>query len=460
MPDPVQLSESVLAVVRRWNPAAMSTLAAMPAEFDSTNLGECSPRSVSVVGPPRSGRDAVECAVRASPDFALAGSSSRALLTVLAVDASSVIGREELTLLDDASARGTPVVVALTGIDTHADWQQVLVRDRKILADHHGAVPVTTVPLVSGGEQALLDAMIGASQARVASSGALLVDEFSAVIARTRRMIEAEMAVLSDRSSEDELRSERSRLLADRDGRRGELLVRIRSRLHRAGGELGRQISDAVRTIVLSARSRIEIASPSELEGIAVWLQKEIDSSTRNLDGSIEIVPGVVAARGFSSAPQIPADRPERRRGTEERITVVVGASAGVGLGRMVVAPLEMVPMLDVASVPVTLVLGGVAAWWLTRTRSVMADRARTRGWVEETMSAVRAQWEQRVQEALVDAEEELGAQIMAASRKQAASVHERIVAIDGELRDTARSRSGRLAACERDLAVLKSVGR
>ena len=53
----------------------------------------------------------------------------------------------------------------------------------------------------------------------------------------------------------------------------------------------------------------------------------------------------------------------ELRSGSMDRRSFVVravalGASAGVGLGRLIVAPLSLVPTLDVASVPVTLLLG------------------------------------------------------------------------------------------------------
>ncbi|WP_128646700.1 hypothetical protein [Rhodococcus sp. BS-15] len=74
-------------------------------------------------------------------------------------------------------------------------------------------------------------------------------------------------------------------------------------------------------------------------------------------------------------------EAPPRRRGIEDAIMIVVGASAGVGLGRLVVSPMALVPAWAVANTVITLVLGGVLAWWLTRSRALVADRAHLRGW-------------------------------------------------------------------------------
>ncbi len=52
-------------------------------------------------------------------------------VVLLVVDAASVIGREDLLLLDDAAESGIPVVVALTRIDVYRDWQAVRRRDAR-----------------------------------------------------------------------------------------------------------------------------------------------------------------------------------------------------------------------------------------------------------------------------------------------------------------------------------------
>jgi hypothetical protein len=210
---------------------------------------------------------------------------------------------------------------------------------------------------------------------------------------------------------------------------------------------------------VASARLWIEESSRSELDSLPGRLQHEVESYTVAFDAAIATAVGIGERGGSVALPHFPDDPAMRPRGNEERITVLVGASAGLGLGRIAVIPLEMVPALDIASIPVTLVLGATAAWWLSRTRSIAADRAHARAWLAETMATVRAQWEQRVLNGLLDAEVDLGSAILAESRELVASAQARIAEIDIELRELGQARSGQLAACERDLAVLNGAG-
>ncbi|MFF9561339.1 hypothetical protein ACF1DY_36680, partial [Streptomyces albus] len=241
-------------------------------------------------------------------------------------------------------------------------------------------------------------------------------------------MIEMEIRNLRDSVPGAELRAERSQLLADRDGRRGERLVQVRSRLQRAHGDLLQQIADATRATVAGARAWVDAASRAELGSVPTRLQHEVDHHTRVFDAAMAAAVEVAGTTGYVPFPRIPENPPGRQRGNEERVTILVGASAGLGLGRIAVTPLEMIPALEFASIPVTLVLGGAAAWWLARTRALMADRAHSRSWIVESMSTVRAQWEQRVQSVLLEAEADLGAAIMAESREQLASAQARIV--------------------------------
>ncbi|KAF0959545.1 hypothetical protein MLGJGCBP_07315 [Rhodococcus sp. T7] len=168
---------------------------------------------------------------------------------------------------------------------------------------------------------------------------------------------------------------------------------------------------------------------------------------------------GVAAADPGAAAPlpePVVPDGPEpRHRGLEDRMTILIGASAGLGLGRLVVSPLSMVPALDIASIPLTLALGAVAAWWLTRSRAHVAERAHVRQWATEALVHVRSQWEQFVLARLLAAETRGSEAVIAESRVAAREVDERVAQIDGELRRLAARRSGQLSSCERDLAAV-----
>lgn len=442
MNEAAPLPDAVRRVVQRWNPGSSSARA----DIAGTAPGV----RVYVTGPPRAGGGEVRQILHDSDCCSVVGHETDSDVVVLAVDAASVIGREELQLISGAAARGAPVVVALTGVDVYGDWPAVRRRDGELLAAHSAALARSPIVPVSPNRRC---ALIPAVNGVVRPGDGVFA---GSALARTRAMIEAEIENLRAAGPDADLLDERSRLLADRDGRRTERMALVRSRVQRVRGDLSRRIVDATRDCAVSARAWAEHASRAELRGVPARLQNAIDRHTQTLDAAVvDALNGTAISHG--RGPQVPAEASVRARGLEERVTVVVGASAGLGLGRIAVTPLEMIPALNFASIPVTLALGGLAAWWLTRTRSLMADRATVGSWIDQSMSAVRAHWEQRLQSVLIDAEADLGSVVMAESRERVASAQARVAAIDAELRERARVRAGRLAACERDLATLST---
>ncbi|OYD66577.1 hypothetical protein [Rhodococcus sp. OK302] len=444
--DPTGASAAMRPVVERWNPAGAS---------GNVEEGEFSSAAkVLVIGLPRCGREEVEQLLRSRAGYVTVECATDAIIVLLVIDAASVIGREELELLDEAGVGGVPLAVVLTRVDVYPDWESVRVRDLGILAAHsdvYGAAAVIDLSEHDGA--ASLFAVVDAVRLRAVSQPG------GEVIAETRRMIDLEIRNLRENVPGVELRSERAQLLTERDGRRSERLAQMRSRLQRARGDLTQQIADTTRTTVASARIWIDESVRAELLSLPERLEHEVASDTIIFDAAMSTAVGLGEAGGHLPVPRFPDGPAARPRGNEERITVLVGASAGLGLGRIAVTPLEMIPALDIASIPVTLALGGVAAWWLSRARGVAADRAHARAWLVETMSTVRAQWEQRVLNGLLDAEVDLGNAIMAESRELIASAQARIVEIDAELRTLSQAHTGQLAACERDLAVLNGSG-
>lgn len=134
---------------------------------------------------------------------------------------------------------------------------------------------------------------------------------------------------------------------------------------------------------------------------------------------------------------------------------IALGASAGFGLGRLVVAPLALVPELDYATVPVTLALGGGVAYWVVRARGHLADRAHLRQWVSDALVNVKAQLEQRVATALVEAESRLTDQVVRATTARVLETDRRVAELERQLRELATQQPAQVAACERDLAVI-----
>ncbi|GAA3167753.1 hypothetical protein GCM10020255_054350 [Rhodococcus baikonurensis] len=153
------LPDSVLRVVQRWNPASDPGRQVAAETSSGTRI--------YVVGPSRCGREDVAQMFSASDNCSTVTREVDADVVLLVVDAASVIGREDLHLLDDAAESGTPVVVALTRVDVYRDWQAVRRRDAEILNSHCTAfAQAPVVPIAPGQEQSLVEVVSRAARER------------------------------------------------------------------------------------------------------------------------------------------------------------------------------------------------------------------------------------------------------------------------------------------------------
>ncbi|CDZ91716.1 hypothetical protein QM787_16635 [Rhodococcus ruber] len=451
-------------VVRRWNPDGWARLHAPS-------------------GPPRvrvAGVDGCGCAalvdelsaLDAAPEYVRDG---RATVVLTVFEASAYLGRTELAVLESAGRGAGRVVCALTGIDAHPDWREVHERDVALLQRHAPWLgPVTLLPVgtslaararvVGGDAGAVLRLESGIVDLHEALTAALVAGPHTdralrtAVVAETRHLVARAAAELRAGDDTAALRAERARwsLRASTPADDGGL----RAELQRARLDTAQAVSAAVRAASAEVRDALESVDPARVPDL-------LGDAVRDLYVRVDAVVTARLARigPAEQRPDGPPVAPPRlappspRRSVEDRLTVVIGASAAAGLGRVAVSPLSLVPGLELATVPLSLLLGAAAAWWLVRIRRRLAERDRMRRWALEELVDVRAELEAVALERIVDAEARLGAAVAAGRAARIAAARERIAAVDDELRRRAEDRAGKLAACERDLAVLARAG-
>ncbi|WP_009478207.1 hypothetical protein [Rhodococcus sp. JVH1] len=451
------LPAETVDVVTRWNPDGVARLTS----------GEAPQRGVFVAGPRHAGKTTLVGGLRALDASALAfvedPIDARVILMVF--DAAGPLGREELSVLDVVARPARPVVFALTKTDVHRNWAGVSERNRALLARHSTRFADAEIhPVAAGGSgaEALLAALLRAARAQ----GPDPRSATEAVLEQTRRMIVATARSVRETEPGAELRAERVRALTLRDGRRTERVAQLRAQVQLAKVELMHEVAAQCRAAGTTARAEIDRAGRGTLEGYPDRLAEMVRERSGAVDAAVTARlddlrsrVGVTVSASGAAVPlpePVAPDGPEpRHRGLEDRMTILIGASAGLGLGRLVVSPLSMVPALDIATIPLTLALGAVAAWWLTRARGHVAERAHMRQWATDALVHARSQWEQFVLGRLLAAEAEVSEAILAESRVCARDVDERVAQIDGELRRLAARRNGQLSSCERDLGAV-----
>lgn len=490
---PEPLSSDVEAVVARWNPQGMALLKAVrgagaastvaligPDDANTTllrtELARFEPR-IDLTDPMTDANVAVESTAPAG------GAPSSVALILL--DAGTSIGTDTLDVVRRLRSDGTRILLVMNGVHAYQDWRVVRSHNLELLGgqgfDDLDILPVSARLAVAGrtgGDAGLLDrsgltalhAELTAAAAGAEASGG---DRLTAVLARvltdTRKRVVEQVAALRSGAEPARWREERATLLAGRDGGRASAMSTLRGQLHLARVDLMTEVGGHVRALHTAARTELDRLRPAELGDYPDRLQQSVTELTGAVDASIEHRLAELAQRLDGSgradlapphrrrdpAPRVGPDPEPRHRGVEDHLMIALGASAGVGLGRLLVAPLSLVPALDVASIPVTLLLGALVAWWVVRARRQVADRAHVRQWVADALVNVKAQLEQRVATALVEAETELADRVVRASAARIVETDRRVAELEARIRRAAAEQPGQLAACERDIAIL-----
>ncbi|MCM6777459.1 hypothetical protein NDR87_29075 [Nocardia sp. CDC159] len=491
MPDsdlPSELPPELAAVVARWNPQGSALLRAVPADPGARAETDA---AVVVFGPDDAGTALLRAELaRLQPQLPLAGpivdpTTLRVppAVALILLDAGATVGAATLDLIQRLHTNESRIVFALNGFHAYADWREVVERDRALLARVLGGEPEivpASAPMAAAargsGDGALFDrAGVAALHARLtAAIGAPggrvdYADVVAQVLAETRRRILDQAEQLTSGAALRQLREERATLLADRDGGRAQAMATLRNRLHLARMDLLHEVGARVRTLNTTARADLDRLGRREARAFPERLRHAVSELTAELDVVVgrrlaELTRQIAAVIGPAPAVPVPRTDPPppigpdpepRHRGAEDHLMIALGASGGFGLGRLVVAPLSLVPALDYATVPVALLLGGGVAYWVVRVRGHLADRAHLRQWVNDALVNAKAQLEQRVATALVEAESELTDQVVRASTARVVAADRRIADLEAQLRQLQSQQPAQLAACNRDLAIL-----
>lgn len=485
-PDEV-LPEAVAEVVSRWNPQGMALLRTINVTGTAAEVRLIAPDDTNTTllrteltrFEPR-----IELSAPAAEPGAPAAPGS---VVLLVLDAGVVIGAAELDLARRLCAEGARVLLVLNGTHAHKDWQ--VVRDRTAELLTAAGLTCEIVPVSarlalaarSSADSALLDrsglavlhGRLAALTTDTATVGARRVAAAARVVAETRERIEQEETALRSGTETELLRAERARLLAERDGGRAVAVSTLRAQLNLARVDLLTQVGSRVRTLHAEARAELDRLDDAGRRDFPERLRSAVNQLTGAIDADIAArltelrirasaapelgtaPPDETAGFRYEPAPTLGPDPQPRGRGVEDHLMIVLGASAGVGLGRLLVSPLALVPALDVATIPATLLLGAGAAAWVVRTRRQLADRDHLRQWVADAIANVKAQLEQRAVTALVEAESELSDEMVRVAAARMVEVDRRVADLEAALRRATTGQPGRLSACARDRQIL-----
>ena len=357
-------------------------------------------QQVLVVGPPLAGVGGVVEALRARlPEHAVLDADGldprRAPDAVVAVvSAVAPVAGSDWDLIARATARTDLVVGAVSKIDAHRNWRDVLEADRALVSRWDPArrampwVGVAAAPQLGEPNVADLAAALrdGLADPTLSRRNSLRCNEYRLASSRARQprgAAESRVALQRVRlrlprfvragcaSLRAELRAEAAMILA---GGAGRFEARVRGDVARFVTELDREITRAV------ADAAAELA----LDGV----------ETARLAGVAELAPPHV-------------DRaPSSSRRLETRLVAVLGLGFGLGIALASNRLLSgLAPGLSVVGWVAGGLIGSTLVAWVVRTRGVLHDRAVLDRWVTDVAATLRWHGEAMIAERLLTVE-------------------------------------------------------
>ncbi|OZF51416.1 hypothetical protein [Rhodococcus sp. 14-1411-2a] len=472
----IPLSEDMKSVLRRWDSSALD-------EIERARVSR--PAGVHLTGTAGSGKSELrrELSRLVGSAIEFTDSVADAAVVMIVVDASAPVGRVEVEQWR-AALESTPVVFVVNKIDVHRHWREVVSADTDVVAEcvpravectfHPVSVRLARMGRESGDAAMSAESGLGAVADRLGvvllQTAALGTErKYAAAVqdcaSGARASIVARARAVTGGSDTAELRARRAGLVGERDKLGGDRRALLHNRIQRVRVESVHAAAEEFRALTAQAKRTIDGAGRAELTHLPAHVAESARGARNRADAAltarlraVETELGLAPSQAESSLADDPLDigEPSKRRGVEDAVMIVVGASAGVGLGRLVVSPMALVPAWAVANTVITLVLGGVLAWWITRSRALVAHRAHLRGWTQESVARVKSSVEQRLLSRILDAESMLASAVASADRDAVARIDVALAEVDAELHRLADNRSALLSACDRDLSALE----
>lgn len=410
-----------------------------------------------------------------------AAAQASALLLVL--DAGSPLTRSELALLNRVAGSVETVLLVLTAVDAHRGWREVAAANRVLLATHAPRFVDAPVFAVSARLAALARTARPevAATLRERSGVAELQGELQRTVARRALVLDqanrlrALHSALGDAAGRtpgagDEaearrLRARRAELVEQRRSGARSTGMLLRAQVQRTRVESVHDVARRVRESQAGFRAAADAADRAGLATLATQLDPALAVLAAEVSAGLATrvlrivelvlaelfsaaeVRGLTAQLALRPAVELGARPVEpRARGADDKLLVVAGASGGVGLGKLALAPLALIPGLNVVLVPLTLGLGAGAAWWMARARGHVADRAHLKQWAVEVYADARSALEELVASQLIDTEHQVGAALHEAIGRRVTDIDAELREVDAAVRRDAGQRSTRRA--------------
>lgn len=430
---------------------------------------------VLVAGPWLAGVSAVAAALRVRmPDRTFVEAADLApdqapTAVVFAVSAVAPLAESDAALLDAAARQTDLVVGAVTKIDVHRRWRDVLAADRQLLAARAPRYrQMHWVGVAAAPQQGVpeLDDLVGVLSAGLDESALPNRNRLRAWETHLTERIAALDAGRPDGRAEV-LRGERDELLRARRLTRSERNIALRSQLQQARVQLAYFARNRCSSVRTELSEDVSDWNGRRTDRLVSYVQRRSADVVEEVDGGItDHLADVAAELGLSeSVVPEPVSAPHagapglRSRTLETRLMMLLGAGFGLGAAFAVSRLFAgLAPGLAALGVAVGAIAGLLLTLWVVGIRTVLHDRAVVDRWVTDVTARLREFTEQRVANRVLVAEVQFTGEMAAQEERQAEKLAVRIAEIDTEMRDIATAAARAAAEAQRELPGLRAA--
>jgi hypothetical protein len=393
---------------------------------------------------------------------------------VFVVSAAAALTESDCALLDAAAADTDAVIGAVSKIDVHRAWADVLAADREALSAHaprYRDVPWTGVAALPDRGDPQVDDLVAAVREQLADTDLARRNRLRAWESRLQNVADrydrdAEGA--GRRARVEALREQRSGILRERRLSKSERTIALRSQAQQARV----QLSYFARNRCASVRSELQEDAAGltrrQLPVFESYTRGRIDEVVAEVDeGTTTHLADVAKSLGLAADPPAPAALPKiempapqlKSRRLETRLMMLVGAGFGLGVALTLSRLLaDLTPGLTVAGAVACAAIGLALTVWVVGTRGLLRDRALLDRWAGEATAQLRSALEQLVATRVLGVESSLAAALGEQDEVESARVTEQVGVIDTELREHAVVGARAAALRGREMPTLQAA--
>jgi hypothetical protein len=373
-------------------------------------------------------------------------------VAVFVVSAAATLTESDCALLDASMAETDEVIGAVSKIDVHRNWEEVLAGNREVLGSHSSRyrdVPWVGVAAAPESGEPRIDDLVAAVSDKLADKDLSRRNRLRAWNSRLQTIADRydrDADGAGRRARVDVLRDQRSAILRQRRLSKSERTIALRSQTQQARVQLSyfaRNRCTSVRSELQEDAASLSKAKLPEFESHAGVRLNEVITEVD--DGTTTHLADVTQGLGLTVHPPAPAPLPTidlpapqlKSRKLETRLMMLVGAGFGLGVALTLSRLLaDLTPGLTVAGTVACAAIGLALTVWVVGTRGLLRDRALLDRWVGEATAQLQSLVEQMVATRVLAAESSLTAALGEQDEAESARVAEQIGVIDTELRE------------------------